>query len=150
MTEHGKARRNRQRDLNSFQDILHRKNPRTIVAGLLLVNMAPRFKTPLLRKSEGPNIHKNIERMVAEIVEMMNGLNRCIFRLKAASDSGSFRPPIPVQSGHRFRLNPVVYWGGPESEAALDNLQKMGQDASFERRSKWPERGYPCARFERC
>jgi hypothetical protein len=76
MTEHGKARRNRQRDLNSFQDILHRKNAQTIVAGLLLVNMAPKFKTPLLRKSEGPNVHKNIERLVAEIVEMMKGLNR--------------------------------------------------------------------------
>lgn len=76
MTEHGKARRNRQRDLNSFQDILHRKNPRTIVGGLLIVNMAPRFKTPLPRRSGGLNEHKNIVRLVAEIVTMMNGLAR--------------------------------------------------------------------------
>jgi hypothetical protein len=76
MTEHGKARRNRQRDINSFQDILHRKNPRTIVGGLLIVNMAPRFKTPLPRRSGGLNEHRNIERLVSEIVTMMGGLAR--------------------------------------------------------------------------
>jgi hypothetical protein len=76
MTEHGKARRNRQRDLNSFQDILHRKNPNTIVGGLLVVNMAPRFRTPLPRRSGGLNEHRNIERLVAEIVTLMSGLAR--------------------------------------------------------------------------
>lgn len=76
MTEHGKARRNRQRDLNSFQDILHRKNSRTIVAGLLMVNMAPRFRTPLPRRSGGMNEHKNVERLVAEIAMMISGLAR--------------------------------------------------------------------------
>jgi hypothetical protein len=76
MTEHGKARRNRQRDLNSFQDILHRKNPKTIVGGLLVVNMAPRFQTPLPRRSGGLNEHRNVERTVAEIVRMMGGLGR--------------------------------------------------------------------------
>ena len=73
----------------------------------------------------------------------------CIFRLKAASDSGSFRPPIPVQSGHRFRLIPAVFLGRSESEATLDNFFLMGHDSSFLRRKEWPERGYPCARFVR-
>lgn len=76
MTEHGKARRNRQRDLNSFQDILHRKNPRTIVGGLVMVNIAPRFRTPLPRKSGGLNEHPNVERLVEEIVTMLGGLAR--------------------------------------------------------------------------
>lgn len=76
MTEHGKARRNRQRDLNSFQDILHRKNPRTIVGGLLVVNIAERFQTPLARKVEGPTIHRNIVRLVTEIVSQMGALPR--------------------------------------------------------------------------
>lgn len=76
MTEHGKARRNRQRDLNSFQDILHRKNPRTIVAGLLIVNIAERFQTPLVRGEEGVTEHKNITRLVQEVIELMNGLPR--------------------------------------------------------------------------
>jgi hypothetical protein len=76
MTEHGKARRNRQRDLNSFQDILHRKNPRTIVAGLLIVNIAERFQTPLARSQEGVTEHRNIVRLVTEIVSLMGGLPR--------------------------------------------------------------------------
>ena len=76
MTEHGKARRNRQRDVNSFQDILHRKNPRTIVGGLLVVNMSERFLTPLARRAEGITAHRNIVRLVGEIVAMMAGLAR--------------------------------------------------------------------------
>lgn len=76
MTEHGKARRNRQRDLNSFQDILHRKNPRTIVGGLVLVNMAERFQTPLARQEAGVTVHRNIVRLVTEIVTLMGALAR--------------------------------------------------------------------------
>lgn len=76
MTEHGKARRNRQRDLNSFQDILHRKNPRTIVGGLLVVNIAERFQTPLARATQGPTVHRNIVRLVTEIVSQMGALPR--------------------------------------------------------------------------
>jgi len=76
MTEHGKARRNRQRDLNSFQDILHRKNRKTIAGGLLVVNIAKRFRTPLPRASGELNEHRNIERLVEEIVAMMGALGR--------------------------------------------------------------------------
>jgi hypothetical protein len=76
MTEHGKARRNRQRDLNSFQDILHKKNRRTIVGGLLIVNIAERFQTPLARQEEGITNHRNIVRLVEEIVTLMGALAR--------------------------------------------------------------------------
>ena len=76
MTEHGKARRNRQRDLNSFQDILHRKSPRTIVGGLLIVNIGERFQTPLARRQEGVTTHRNIVRLVTEIIALMGALPR--------------------------------------------------------------------------
>lgn len=71
MTEHGKTRRNRQRDLNSLHDILHRKNPKTIVGGLIVLNMAETFKSPLR-----PEIttHRNVERLVHETVDMFRGL----------------------------------------------------------------------------
>ena len=71
MTEHGKARRNRQRDLNSLHDILHRKNPKTIVGGLLVINMASRFRSPLRPKITE---HRNIERLVQETVDLFMGL----------------------------------------------------------------------------
>ena len=76
MTEHGKARRNRQRDLNSFQDILHRKNPQTIVGGLLLVNLSETFQTPLARRQAGVTQHRNIVRLVTEVIAMMGAIPR--------------------------------------------------------------------------
>ena len=76
MTEHGKARRNRQRDLNSFHDILHRKNSRSIVGGLMIVNIAERFQTPLAKQVEGITIHRNVVRLVTEIVTQMGALPR--------------------------------------------------------------------------
>ena len=76
MTEHGKARRNRQRDLNAFHDILHRKNPRTVVGGLLLVNMAERFQTPLAKQKQGVTAHRGIVKLVSEVVELMGALPR--------------------------------------------------------------------------
>jgi len=71
MTEHGKARRNRQRDLNSLHDILHRRNPKAIVAGLVVVNMASTFKSPLRPEM---TVHRNIERIVGETIDMFRGL----------------------------------------------------------------------------
>jgi hypothetical protein len=46
----------------------------------------------------------------------------CIFRLKADSDSGSIRTPVPVQSGHRFRLIPATFSRCPESDAAHTSI----------------------------
>lgn len=40
MTEHGKARRNRQRDLDSFHQFVHRYDPTAIAAALTVVNLA--------------------------------------------------------------------------------------------------------------
>ena len=74
MTEHGKARRNRQRDLNSFSSILHMKNPKTIVGGLVVINNAGSFKSPL--RDGDVTIHANIERLVAESVKLFEDLPR--------------------------------------------------------------------------
>lgn len=73
MTEHVKARRNRQRDLNSLADIVKHYHPRSVVGGLMLVNMAPRFKSPLRSKI---TYHRNIERLVAETIEIFNEIPR--------------------------------------------------------------------------
>lgn len=73
MTEHVKARRNRQRDLNSLAGIMKHHHPKSVVGGLMLVNMAPRFKSPL---RDDVTIHNNIERLVAETVEMFDEIPR--------------------------------------------------------------------------
>ncbi|MEW5747200.1 MAG: hypothetical protein AB1793_00220 [Candidatus Thermoplasmatota archaeon] len=74
MTEHGKARRNRQRDLNSFSSILHMSNPRTIVGGLVVVNMSASFMSPL--RAGETTMHANIERLVTETVKLFEDLPR--------------------------------------------------------------------------
>lgn len=75
MTEHGKARRNRQRDINSFADIMHRHHPGAIAGGVLLINMADRFRSPL--RDEGDiTEHENIEDLVEGTVGIFRDIDR--------------------------------------------------------------------------
>jgi hypothetical protein len=103
---------------------------------------------------------KLIEFLKEEEVEYTPSLSleellTCKFRLKAATHSDSFRPLIPEQSGHPFRLIPAIFCAAPESclrEAALDNLKGKSHHVPSEkgRRTRWPERGYPCEKSKRC
>ena len=75
MTEHGKARRNRQRDINSFADIMHQHHPGAVAGGILLINMADRFKSPL--RDEGDiTEHDRIETLVEETVDIFRDIER--------------------------------------------------------------------------
>lgn len=86
MTEHGKARRNRQRDINSFADIMHRHHPGAVSAGLLLINMAERFRSPL--RDEGDiTQHDNIEELVAGTVEIFEDIDRAEGEISANVDA---------------------------------------------------------------
>jgi len=33
----------------------------------------------------------------------------CVFRMISATDSGRFRPPIPIDPGHPFRSKPATF-----------------------------------------
>jgi len=46
-TEHGKARKNRLRDFNSFHGFAHRYGPKTVAVAFLVVNAADNFISPL-------------------------------------------------------------------------------------------------------
>lgn len=75
MTEHGKARRNRQRDINSFADIMHFHHEGAVTGGVLLINMAERFRSPL--RDEGDiTQHENIEQLVEETVGLFRDIDR--------------------------------------------------------------------------
>jgi hypothetical protein len=71
MTEHGKARRNRQRDVDSFHQFVHRYDPDAIAAGLTVVNLAKRFKSPLRPEV---SIHRNIQELVQETMGLLRAL----------------------------------------------------------------------------
>jgi len=75
MTEHQKARRNRVRDINSFADIMHLHHERAITAGILLINIAEKFDSPL-RDPDDITEHRNVERVVDEILDMFRAIDR--------------------------------------------------------------------------
>jgi hypothetical protein len=47
----------------------------------------------------------------AGIIEICQTTGICIFRMIPAGDSGGSRPPIPIDSGHRFRTKPATHSG---------------------------------------
>lgn len=73
MTEHGKARRNRQRDLDAFASIVKHYYPHSVVGGIVTVNISEKFKSPLR-----PNIteHRNIRRLVDETIQIFREIPR--------------------------------------------------------------------------
>ena len=85
MTEHQKARRNRQRDINSFADIMHHHHEKALTAGILLVNLAEQFDSPL-RDPDDVTDHVHIERIVGEIIEMFDSINRSEGEISANLD----------------------------------------------------------------
>ena len=103
------------------------------------------FCSSMLRISESffPNLLRNS-------FFFITNRERCIIRPKAAGDSDSFRPLIPVESGHRFRSYPATFSRIPESnfiEVTLDNFKVISHHNPFKkRRPRWQERGYPCAK----
>lgn len=71
MTEHGKARRNRQRDLDSFHQFVHRYDASTVAAALTVVNLAERFKSPL---RPDVSTHRNVRGLVQETMSLLRSL----------------------------------------------------------------------------
>lgn len=85
MTEHQKARRNRQRDINSFADIMHHHHEKALTAGILLVNVAEQFDSTL-RDPDDITDHVHIDRIVGEIIEMFDSINRSEGEISANLD----------------------------------------------------------------
>ena len=75
MTEHGKARRNRQRDINSFADIIYSHFPGAVTGGILLINVAEEFKSPL--RDEGDiTAHERISTLAPETIDIYRDIDR--------------------------------------------------------------------------
>jgi hypothetical protein len=71
MTEHGKARRNRQRELDSFHQFVHRYDADTVAATLTVVNISERFKSPLRPLASA---HRNVRPLVQETMALLRSL----------------------------------------------------------------------------
>jgi hypothetical protein len=71
MTEHHKAVKNRKRDFEAHHEHVHRYNNQTIAGGVLVVNGAATFKSPL--RSE-VTVHKNPLQLVKHCVQEMRNV----------------------------------------------------------------------------
>ena len=60
MTEHGKARRNRQRDVTALWTVMKTFMPNVVVGAVIPINVARQFKSPLRKEitNHGPNIER--------------------------------------------------------------------------------------------
>lgn len=73
MTEHGKARKNRLRDLHAFHSHAHTYNRKVVTGGIVVVNVSPVFWSPL-RDEDDITHHDNIRGLGAETVELYRNL----------------------------------------------------------------------------
>lgn len=71
MTEHRKAQRNRQRDLDALHQFMHRYDQNTIVAAITVINIADSFRSPLRR---GVTKHRNPAELVRASIELLRYL----------------------------------------------------------------------------
>lgn len=73
MTEHGKARHNRLRDLQAFHDHAHSYNEKVVAGGILVVNVADVYWSPTRDESDVTE-HSDIDRIGEETVELFRNI----------------------------------------------------------------------------
>ncbi len=112
MTEHGKARRNRLRDLQAFHDYAHRYNQKTVAVGTVTVNLSEWFWSPL-RRGETTH-HRNIKKVGPETVELFRSLP---LRHRPDEDAGLEAVSVIVVRHDNGALNPNPDGDAPASKA---------------------------------
>ena len=78
MTEHRKAVKNRKRDFEAHHEHVHNYNPRAIAGAVMVINAAPRFRSPLRPQ---PTIHGTPSAM-PRLVE------HCLNEMRNVTESG--------------------------------------------------------------
>lgn len=73
MTEHRKAVKNRKRDFEAHHDHVHRYNQRAIAGGVLVINGAATFKSPLINRVTS---HREPESLVKHCVAQMRAVSQ--------------------------------------------------------------------------
>jgi len=71
MTEHRKAIKNRKRDFEAHHQHVHRYSNQAVAAGVLVVNQAGRFKSPLRKEA---TTHKNAEKLIEHCILQMRSV----------------------------------------------------------------------------
>ena len=111
MTEHGKARRNRLRDLQAFHNYAHSYNEKTIAVGTVAVNVSRVFWSPT-RSKDDITEHVNIEALGKSTVELFRGLP---LRHTQAEGPGLEAVSLLVVDFDNLRKNPALPYGAPRA-----------------------------------
>jgi hypothetical protein len=86
LTEHGKARKNRLRDFNSFHGYAHEYNPKTVAGAFLMVNSSRYFYSPL-RKEDDITDHNRKNASARKIANNAVDIFRSIHLRNSAVDA---------------------------------------------------------------
>ena len=119
MTEHGKARRNRLRDLQAFHQYAHAYNPKTIAVGTVAINVSAIFWSPL-RPAGDITYHDNIATLGPKTVEVFRGLP---LRHTPEEGPGLEAACVVVIKHDNLAKNPTPPLGAPTAHAATLVLQ---------------------------
>lgn len=109
MTEHGKARRNRLRDLQAFHGHAHMYDRKVVAGGVVVVNVAHVFWSPL-RKPDDITHHDNIERIGRETVDLYRNLP---LRNDPSNGPGLEAMCVMVVEHDNLAKNPGLPYGAP-------------------------------------
>jgi hypothetical protein len=71
MTEHRKAVKNRKRDLEAHHEHVHNYNNQTIAGGVLIINAAATFRSPL---RDEVTTHRNPEKLVTHCINELRSV----------------------------------------------------------------------------
>lgn len=112
MTEHGKARHNRLRDLQAFHDHAHNYNEKVVAGGILVVNVADVYWSPT-RDQDDITEHSDIERIGEETVELFRNIP---LRNDPSDDGGMEGMGILVVRHDNLEKNPNPPSDAPPSQ----------------------------------
>jgi len=115
MTEHRKAIKNRKRDLEAHHDHVHRYNARAIAGGVLLINSAPLFKSPLRAE---PTRHHQPEALVKHCVDQL----RAVATRTSADGAGMDAKAAIVLDMENITLGRVRYAKSPPAPSVGDPM----------------------------
>ncbi len=111
MTEHGKARHNRLRDLQAFHHHAHIYNQRVVAVGIVVVNIAPVYWSPT-RSPDDVSEHSNIDQLGRETVDLFRSLP---LRNREEDGPGLEAACVVVVDHDNLKKNPDPPHGAPDS-----------------------------------
>ncbi len=112
MTEHGKARKNRLRDLHAFHSHAHSYDERVVAGGIVVVNVSPVFWSPL-RHEDDFTLHHDIDRIGRETVELFRNLP---LRNDPSDDPGLEAVCVVVVEHDNLGKHPGLPFNAPKPE----------------------------------